>query len=67
MCHFFWNLISTRIPDSKREEPYWRLISMAKEGATYVCDICQQIIVVKKAGAGTLVCCNQPMRLYEGD
>ena len=40
---------------------------MAKEGRIYVCDICQQVIVVKKSGSGTLVCCNQPMRLYEDD
>jgi superoxide reductase len=44
-----------------------RMRKMAKEGATYVCDICQQIVVVKKSGAGTLVCCGEPMRLYEGD
>ncbi len=40
---------------------------MAKEGATYVCDVCQQVVVVQKAGVGTLVCCNQPMREYKGD
>lgn len=40
---------------------------MAKEGATYVCDICQQIVVVQKSGVGTLVCCNQPMREYIED
>ncbi|MHA2085821.1 MAG: hypothetical protein ACXAAP_12760 [Candidatus Thorarchaeota archaeon] len=40
---------------------------MAKEGVTYVCDICQQIVVVKKSGSGTLVCCGQMMREYEGD
>ncbi|MFW9975367.1 MAG: desulfoferrodoxin FeS4 iron-binding domain-containing protein [Candidatus Thorarchaeota archaeon] len=40
---------------------------MAKEGGIYVCDICQQVILVQKSGVGTLVCCNQPMRLYEGD
>lgn len=44
-----------------------RMRKMAKEGATYVCDICQQIVVVKKSGAGTLVCCGEPMRMYEGD
>ncbi|RLI48447.1 MAG: hypothetical protein DRO73_09255 [Candidatus Thorarchaeota archaeon] len=27
--------------------------------------MCGQIVVVKKSGAGTLVCCNQPMRLME--
>lgn len=39
---------------------------MAEEGKTYVCDICGQEVRVTKAGAGTLVCCNQPMRLKEG-
>lgn len=40
---------------------------MAKEGGIYVCDVCQQVIEVKKSGVGTLVCCNQPMRLFEDD
>ncbi|MFW9910762.1 MAG: desulfoferrodoxin FeS4 iron-binding domain-containing protein [Candidatus Thorarchaeota archaeon] len=40
---------------------------MAKEGVTYVCDICQQVVFVKAAGVGTLVCCNQPMREYHED
>jgi len=39
---------------------------MAEEGKTYVCDICRQEVKVTKAGAGTLVCCNQPMRPKEG-
>ncbi|MEM2142070.1 MAG: desulfoferrodoxin FeS4 iron-binding domain-containing protein [Candidatus Thorarchaeota archaeon] len=38
--------------------------NMAKEGAIYVCDVCGQVVEVKKSGAGTLVCCNRPMRLY---
>ena len=37
---------------------------MAKQDALYVCEICNQIVEVKKAGAGTLVCCNQPMTLF---
>jgi superoxide reductase len=37
---------------------------MAKQDALYVCEICNQIVEVKKAGAGTLVCCNQPMKLF---
>ncbi|MHA1948548.1 MAG: desulfoferrodoxin FeS4 iron-binding domain-containing protein [Candidatus Thorarchaeota archaeon] len=40
---------------------------MGKEGRIYVCDVCQQIVEVKKSGTGTLVCCNLPMRLYEDD
>lgn len=38
---------------------------MAQEGKTYVCDICGQEVTVMKAGAGTLVCCNQPMHQKE--
>jgi desulfoferrodoxin-like iron-binding protein len=34
---------------------------MAQEGKIYVCDICGQEVKVTKAGAGTLVCCGQPM------
>ncbi|TFG96150.1 desulfoferrodoxin FeS4 iron-binding domain-containing protein [Candidatus Thorarchaeota archaeon] len=40
---------------------------MGKEGGIYVCDICQQVIEVKKSGAGTLICCGEPMRLFEDD
>jgi desulfoferrodoxin-like iron-binding protein len=43
------------------------LLFMGKEGGLYVCDICQQVVRVVKYGAGTLVCCNQPMRLFEDD
>ena len=43
------------------------MIVMAIEGATYVRDICGQVIEVKKSGAGTLVCCNEPMRHFKED
>ncbi|TFG32963.1 desulfoferrodoxin FeS4 iron-binding domain-containing protein [Candidatus Thorarchaeota archaeon] len=42
-------------------------MKMGKEGGIYVCDICQQVIEVKKSGVGTLVCCGQPMRLFEDE
>jgi len=38
---------------------------MAEEGKPYVCDICGQEVKVTKMGAGTLVCCNQPMHPKE--
>ena len=34
---------------------------MAEEGKVYVCDLCGQEVRVTKSGAGTLVCCGQPM------
>ncbi|MCK4393603.1 desulfoferrodoxin FeS4 iron-binding domain-containing protein, partial [Candidatus Bipolaricaulota bacterium] len=36
---------------------------MAEEGKIYICDICGQEVKVTKSGAGTLVCCNQPMHI----
>lgn len=36
---------------------------MAKRMDVYKCEICGQIIEVLHEGAGTLVCCNQPMKL----
>lgn len=34
---------------------------MAEKGALYRCNICGNEVEVKKAGAGTLVCCGKPM------
>jgi len=34
---------------------------MATKGRTYVCTCCGQRVTVVQAGAGTLVCCGQPM------
>ncbi len=34
---------------------------MAIKGKTYVCDLCGQRVKVVQSGAGTLVCCGEPM------
>lgn len=34
---------------------------MTKVGQKYKCNICGNEVVVTEAGAGTLVCCGQPM------
>ena len=31
-------------------------------GEIYKCDICGNVVEVKEAGGGELVCCEQPMR-----
>ncbi|MEN8154592.1 MAG: desulfoferrodoxin [Acidobacteriota bacterium] len=36
---------------------------MSKKSQVYKCDICGSIVNVLHGGAGTLVCCNQPMTL----
>lgn len=38
---------------------------MAKEMEIYKCEVCGNIVEVLHGGAGELVCCGQPMKLYE--
>jgi desulfoferrodoxin-like iron-binding protein len=38
---------------------------MGEKGQVYKCDACGQIVEVKEAGAGELVCCGQPMKLQK--
>lgn len=38
---------------------------MTKRLQIYKCEICGHIIEIIHEGAGQLVCCNQPMKLYE--
>jgi len=38
---------------------------MTKLLQVYKCEVCGNIVEVLHTGAGTLVCCGQPMRLYE--
>lgn len=38
---------------------------MAKRLEIYKCEICGNIVEVLHGGMGELVCCNQPMKIYE--
>ncbi len=38
---------------------------MAEIGQVYKCERCGNIVVVVHGGAGDLVCCGEPMKLYE--
>lgn len=38
---------------------------MAKRLEIYKCEICGNIVEVLHGGEGELVCCNEPMKLYE--
>jgi superoxide reductase len=37
---------------------------MAEQLQVYKCDVCGNIVEVMHAGAGELVCCGQPMKLF---
>ena len=39
---------------------------MTKIGETYRCMICGNVVTVVEAGAGTLVCCGEPMKPEKG-
>lgn len=34
---------------------------MANKGEVYKCELCGQVVEVKEAGGGTLVCCGEDM------
>ena len=38
---------------------------MTKRNEVYKCDVCGNMVEVVHEGAGTLVCCGQPMKLQE--
>lgn len=38
---------------------------MTKKNQIYLCEICGNRVKVIETGAGTLVCCGQPMKLIE--
>jgi len=42
------------------------MVNVSKEGEVYECEICGNVVVVKTAGGGELVCCGEPMKLVRG-
>jgi desulfoferrodoxin-like iron-binding protein len=53
---------SSRIPSIWREFP---MVNVSKEGQVFKCEICGNIVIVKEAGGGELICCGEPMQLVE--
>jgi desulfoferrodoxin-like iron-binding protein len=39
------------------------MVNVSKEGQVFRCEICGNVVVVKEAGGGELVCCGEPMIL----
>lgn len=48
-------MVTARVRNQRRE-------AMGQKGETYICEICGQVVEVKKGGAGELVCCGEPMK-----
>jgi len=41
------------------------MVNVSKEGQVFRCEICGNVVVVKEAGGGELICCGEPMVLEE--
>jgi desulfoferrodoxin-like iron-binding protein len=39
------------------------MVNVSKEGQVFKCEICGNVVVVKEAGGGELICCGEPMVL----
>ncbi|MCX6697243.1 MAG: desulfoferrodoxin FeS4 iron-binding domain-containing protein [Methanoregula sp.] len=39
------------------------MVNVSDEGQVFKCEICGNVVVVKEAGGGELVCCGEPMQL----
>jgi len=53
---------------SSRNTPYMErvpMVNVSKEGQVFKCEICGNIVIVKEAGGGELICCGEPMQLVE--
>ncbi|MDO8842485.1 MAG: desulfoferrodoxin FeS4 iron-binding domain-containing protein [Methanocalculus sp.] len=41
------------------------MVNVSSEGQVFICEICGNVVEVKEAGGGELICCGQPMELQE--
>ena len=41
------------------------MVNVTSQGQVYVCNICGNVVEVKEAGGGELVCCGEPMEQKE--
>jgi desulfoferrodoxin-like iron-binding protein len=41
------------------------MVNVSKEGQIFKCEICGNVVVIKEAGGGELICCGEPMVLEE--
>jgi desulfoferrodoxin-like iron-binding protein len=39
------------------------MVNVSKEGQVFECEICGNVVEVKKVGGGELVCCGMKMKL----
>ncbi len=42
-----------------------KMVNVSKEGQVFKCEICGNVVEVKEAGGGELICCGEPMVLVE--
>jgi len=51
------------LPVSTKKKGGSLMVNVSKEGQVFRCEICGNVVIVKEAGGGELVCCGEPMQL----
>jgi desulfoferrodoxin-like iron-binding protein len=57
-CHTGFRVFTARISQTTDGED---MVNVSKEGQVFKCEICGNVVVVKEAGGGELICCGEPM------
>jgi desulfoferrodoxin-like iron-binding protein len=54
-------------PALSGHNPYMRdtMLNVQKAGEVYRCNVCGNVVIVKEAGGGEMVCHGEPMQLVE--
>jgi len=52
-------------PGQYRIQETEHMVNVSKEGQIFKCEICGNVVVVKEAGGGELICCGEPMVLED--
>jgi desulfoferrodoxin-like iron-binding protein len=48
-------------PSNERKN--FSMVNVSAEGQVFKCEICGNVVIVKEAGGGELICCGEPMKL----
>jgi desulfoferrodoxin-like iron-binding protein len=59
------NISQKSAPGPFQEKETKDMVNVSKEGQVFKCEICGNVVVVKEAGGGELICCGEPMVLEE--
>jgi desulfoferrodoxin-like iron-binding protein len=56
-------MLKIQLPVLSERSSDFLMVNVSKAGQVFRCEICGNVVVVKEAGGGELVCCGEPMVL----